>query len=97
MGHSTGFQPGNDNGTNDTGGGGIVVIAQGLTSGPIEISFPELKTVDSLRANVVAQSGAILHEVNANSLQMNFSGLLLPAGENKLVVWAGDCKKEAII
>jgi len=94
MRNSTSFQPNDDN-TNQSGG--MIVIAQGLTSEPIQIPFPEMKTVDTLHANVVSQSGAVLHELSVNSPLIDFSGLLLPAGENKLVVWAGEDRKETVI
>jgi|GEM_PF-3668198 len=95
MGDSPTFQPNNDD--NSSQSGGIVVIAQGLTADPIEISFPEMKTSDTLNVNVIAESGAILHEVKDSGPEMDFSELSLPDGINRLVVWAGDKMKEMII
>ncbi len=94
MGDSPRFENNND-GTDQSSG--IVVIAQGLTNDPIEIPFPEMRTIDSLHANVVAESGAILHELSVESPIIDFTGLSLPDGQNKLVVWSGEDKKETMI
>lgn len=69
--------------------GGVTVAIQGLTSTPIEVTFPNEREGSLVTITIYNNTGGVLYQETTFETDFDYTSLNLPEGEKTLVIEVG--------